>query len=77
MLCISTLEADFSSKQTYLGVVEQFITDNNHCKDVHVACANCRVVMKALSCFSNTFLNNYSKHKRKDIITSKVSGKVC
>ena len=36
MLCISTLEADFSLKQTHLGVVEQFITENDHCKDVHV-----------------------------------------
>ena len=48
MLYISTLEVDFSSKQIYLGVVEQFITDNNHCKDVHVTCANCRVVMKVI-----------------------------
>ena len=42
MLCISTLEADFlkvsNKKQTYLGVVEQFITENDNCKDVHVVC---------------------------------------
>ena len=41
MLCISTLEADFSSQQTYLGVAEPYITENYHCKDVHVACENC------------------------------------
>ena len=42
MLCISTLEADFlkvsNQKQTYLGVVEQFIAENDNCKDVHVVC---------------------------------------
>ena len=75
MLCISTLEVDFSSKQTYLGVVEQFITENDHCRDV--ACENCRVVMKvnvikALSCFANTLLNNYSKDTCKGNINSKV-----
>ena len=56
MICISTLEVDFFSKQTYLGVVEKFITENYHCKDV--ACENCGVLMKALSCFANILLNN-------------------
>ena len=50
MLCISKLEADFlkvsNQKQTYLGVVEQFITENDNCKDVHVVCGHCAVVMK-------------------------------
>ena len=49
MLCISTLEVDFSSKQRYLGVVEQFITDNDNCEDVHVTCEHCRVVMKVIA----------------------------
>ena len=84
MLCISTLEADFfnvsNQKQTYLGVVEEFITENDNCKDVHVACENCGVVMKiivmkALSCLANTLLNNYSKGKCDHIITSNVSRK--
>ena len=82
MLYISTLEADFSSKQTYLGVVEQFVTENDHCKDGHEACENCNcrvlmkvIAMKALSCFANTLLNNYSKDKCEDINTSKVSRK--
>ena len=48
MLYITTLEADFTSKQTFLGIVEQFIIENDHCKDVHVACENCRVVMKVI-----------------------------
>ena len=56
------------SKQTYLGVVAQFIMENDNCKYIHVACQNCRVfinviVMKALSFFANTLLNNYSKDK--------------
>ena len=34
------------------------------------------IVMKALSCFANTLLNNYSKDKCEDIITSKVSRKL-
>ena len=85
MLCFSPLEADFlkvpNKKQTYLRVVEQCITENNNCKDVHVACEHCGVVMKvivmkAMSCFANTLLNNYSKGKCEDIITSKVSRKV-
>ena len=85
MLCISTLEADFlkvsNQKQTYLGVVEQFITENDNCKDVHVVCEHCGVVMKvivmkALSNFANTLLNNYSKDKCEDIITSNVSRKL-
>ena len=52
MLCSSTLEGDFltvyNKKQTYLGVVEQFITENDNCKAVHVACENCGVVMKVI-----------------------------
>ena len=43
---------------------------------MHVACENCRVVMKELSCFANTLLNNYSKDKCKDIITSNVPRKL-
>ena len=67
-------------KITYLGVVEQFITENDNCKDVHVACEHCGVVMKfivmkALSCFANTLLSNYSKGKCDDIINSNMSGK--
>ena len=49
--------------------------------NVHVVCEHCGVVMKvivmkALSCFANTLLNNYSKDKCEDIITSKVSRKL-
>ena len=85
MLCISTLEADFLKvsiqKLTYLWVVEQFIMENDNCKDVHVACGHRGVVMKvivmkAISCFANTLLNNYSKDNCEDIITSKVSRKL-
>ena len=85
MLCISTLEVDFlkvpNQKQTYLGVMEQFIMESDNCNDVHVACNICGVVMKvivmrALSCFANTLLNTYSKNKCVDIITSKVSRKL-
>ena len=85
MLCISTLEADLlkvsNQKQTYLGVVEQFITENDNCKDAHIVCAHYEVimkviVMKTLSYFANTLLNNYSKDKYEDIITSKVSKKL-
>ena len=70
-----------NQKQTYLGVVEQFITENDNCKDVHVTCGHCGVVtkvivMKALICFANTLLNNYSRDKCEDIITSKVSRKL-
>ena len=59
-------------------MVEQFITENDNCKDVHVVCGHCGVimkviVMKALTCFANTLINNYSNDKCEDIITSKVS----
>ena len=62
-------------------MVEQFITENDNCKDVHVVCGHCGVimkviVMKALSCFANPLLSNYSKDKCEDIITSKVSRKL-
>ena len=128
-----------SSKQTYLGVVEQVITENNNYQQI--ACTNCGgvimkvivmklemtcvpiililiamtnvrtlslikvsrklaaslstglhhsrlivglhcgvvmkvIVMKALSCFANTLLNNYSKDECEDIITSNVSRKL-
>ena len=51
------------------------------CYLIHVACGHCGVVMKVivmkvLSCFANTLLNNYSKDKCEDIITSKVSRKL-
>ena len=128
-----------SSKQTYLDVVEQVITENNNYKQVAckngggvimkvivmklemtcvpiililiastnvrtlslikvpiklaaslstglhhsrlIAGSHCRVVMKVivmkeLSCFENTLLNNYIKDKCEDIITSKVSRKL-
>ena len=74
ILCISTLESDFLkvSNQKYLGVVEQFITKNNNCKDVHVVCGHCGVVMKVIvikapSCCANTLLHNYSKDRCEDI----------
>ena len=56
------------SKQTYLGMVVPFTTENENFKYIHVGCENCRVVMKvsvmkALSCFANTLLNMYSKNK--------------
>ena len=64
-------------------MAEQFITENDNCKDVHVVCGHCGVimkviVMKALSCFANplALLSNYSKDKCEDIITSKVSRKL-
>ena len=34
------------------------------------------IVMKTLSCFENILLNNYSKDKCEDIISSKVSRKL-
>ena len=70
-----------NQEHTHLGVPEQFITANDNCKDVHVVCGHCGVVMKVivmkvLSCFANTLLNNYSMDKCEDIITSKVSRKL-
>ena len=73
-LCISTLETPFlklhHQKQTFLGVVERFIVENEDCQDVNTPCEECGdillvVIMKALSCFANTLLNNYSKDKKK------------
>ena len=57
-------------------MVEQFITENDNCNDVHVVGGHCGIVMKAVICFANTLLNNYSKNKCEDIITSKVSRKL-
>ena len=84
-VCISTLETEFlqlkHQKQTYLGVVERFITGHEECTDVHSICDSCgvthlNIIMKSLGCFANTLLNNYSKNKCDDISTSKVSRKV-
>ena len=84
-VCISTLETEFlqlaHQKQTYLGVVERFITGHEECTYVHSICDSCgvthlNVIMKSLGCFANTLLNNYSKNKCDDISTSKVSRKV-
>ena len=67
-----------NQNQRYLRVVEQFITENDNCKDVHVACGLVMkvIVMKALSSFANTLLNNYTKDKCEDSITSKWSRKI-
>ena len=84
-VCISTLETEFlqlkHQKQTYLGVVERFITGHEECTDVHSISDSCgvthlNIIMKSLGCFANTLLNNYSKNKCDDISTSKVSRKV-
>ena len=54
-VCISTLETEFlqvsHQKQTYLGVVERFITGHEDCTDIHSICDSCgatqlKVIMK-------------------------------
>ena len=71
----------FNQKQTFLRVVERFITGHEECTDVHSICdsygvTHLNIIMKSLGCFANTLLNNYSKNKCDDISTSKVSRKV-
>ena len=66
-----------SSKQTYLAVVEQLITENDNYQQV--ACENCGgvimkvIVMKLEIC---KHVNNYSKDKCEEIVTYKVSRKL-
>ena len=70
-----------SSKQTYLGVVEQFITDNDNFQQV--ARENCGgvilkvIVMKLeISQLRCKHINTYSKDKCEDTVTYKVSSKL-
>ena len=67
-----------SSKQTYLGVVEQLITENNNYQQE--ARENCGgVIMKVivmkikLSHLRCKHINTYSKETCEDIVTYKVS----
>ena len=70
-----------SSKQTYLGVVEQLITENDNYQQV--ACENCGgVIMKVIvmklkiTQLRCKHINTYSKDKYEDIVTYKVSRKL-
>ena len=70
-----------SSKQTYLGVVEQVITENNNYQQV--ACENCGgVIMKVIvmkleiSQLRSNHSNTYSKDKCEDIVNYNVSRKL-
>ena len=67
-------------KQTFLGVIEQLITNNEECKEILVTCEECKqkflvCIMKAISCLANVLLNNYSMDKNDDITIAKVSRK--
>ena len=84
-VCISSVECTFlevaHQKQTFLGVIEQFITNNEECKEILIMCEECKqiflvCIMKAMSCFTNVLLNNYSKDKSDDITIAKVSRKL-
>ena len=70
-----------SSKQTYLGVVEQLITENDNYQQV--ARENCGgvflkvIVMKLeISELRCKHINTYSKDKCEDIVAYKVSRKL-
>ena len=82
---ISSVECTFlevaHQKQTFLGVIEQFITNNEECKEILIMCEECKqmflvYIMKAMSCFTNVLLNNYSKDKSDDITIAKMSRKL-
>ena len=82
---ISSVECTFlevaHQKQTFLGVIEQFITNNEECKEILIMCEECKqmflvCIMKAMSCFTNVLLNNYSKDKSDDITIAQVSRKL-
>ena len=84
-VCISSVECTFldvaHQKQTFLGVIEQFITNNEECKEMLIMCEECKqmflvCIMKAMSCFANVLLNNSSKDKSDDITIAKVSRKL-
>ena len=79
---ITLLELEgVSSKQTYLGVVEQLITDNDNYQQV--ARENCgSVIMKVIvmnleiTQLRYKHINTYSKEKCEDIVTYKGSRKL-
>ena len=80
-LTIRLLELEgVSSKQTYLGVVEQLITENDNYQQV--ARENCGgVIMKVIvmkleiTQLRYKHINTNSKYKCEDIVTYKVSRK--
>ena len=83
--CTCTMETEFlqlsHQNQTYLGVIERFITGYEDCRDIQHISDSCgatqlKVIMKSLGCFAKTLLNNYGKNTCDDICTSKISRNV-
>ena len=71
-ICVSPdLERKFinvhNQRQTLIGIIEQYITSNDGFIGIYYTCQDCETtyltrLLRALICFSNVCLNNYSKN---------------
>ena len=85
-MCISAgLEVNFlrviNQRQTLLGVIEKYLTANDDFIGIYHVCEVCDEtflvhLMKALKCFINVLLNNYTKNSTDKLGSMKQSRKV-
>ena len=68
---ISDLERKFinvhNQRQTLISIIEQYSTSNDNFIGIYYTCQDCEITYltllhRALMCFSNVCLNNYSKN---------------
>ena len=74
-VCISTLETEFlqlsHQKQTYLVVVERFITGHEDCTDIHSICDSCGATQLKVIIFLERSFFIVSEQKNRQKITNK------
>ena len=71
-ICVSPdLEMKFinvhNQRQPLIGIIEQYITSNDDFIGIYYTCQDCETtyltrLLRALMCFPNVYLNNYSKN---------------
>ena len=70
-----------NQRQTLLDVIARYITTNDDFIAIYYVCEECdetflRHIMKALKCFTNVLLNNYTKNDTDKLGSMKQSRKV-
>jgi len=85
-MCVSSgMEPSFlkveNQRQTLISVIERYITSNDDFIGIYYVCDDCDVtflsnIMKALRCFTNVLLNNYSKNNSDKLASSKQTRKL-
>ena len=71
----------YNQKYTLIGTIERYLTSNDEFSGIYILCDNCDtecyiLLMKAIGCFVNVLLNDYSIDKTDSVACAKVARKV-